>query len=188
MGTTFAGDPSTLTGDGLYSYKRTIMPKGETPVFKVKTGAFEFDIDQATAEAADVVQLSPGTFHIVHKNRSVSARVIESDATGKKQVVEVDGEVFTVEIKDELDQLLDKMGFSAVAGKQLKEIKAPMPGLVLQVNVTEGQQVKQGEKLLILVAMKMENSIMIQADATIKRVAVTAGQAVEKGQVLVELE
>jgi biotin carboxyl carrier protein len=63
-----------------------------------------------------------------------------------------------------------------------------MPGLVLEVSVTDGQPVNEGDRILILEAMKMENSILIHADATIKKVNVKAGQAVEKGQVLVELE
>ena len=91
-------------------------------------------------------------------------------------------------IKDELDQRLDRMGFSSTSTKHIKEIKAPMPGLVLEVAVKEGQEVKEGERILILEAMKMENSIMIHTTAIIKRIAVTPGQAVDKGQVLVELE
>ena len=63
-----------------------------------------------------------------------------------------------------------------------------MPGLVLEIAVTEGQEVKEGDKILILEAMKMENSILIHTNAKIKRIAVSAGQAVDKGQVLVELE
>ena len=80
------------------------------------------------------------------------------------------------------------MGFGKDVIKQVKEITAPMPGLVLEIAVTDGQEVKEGDKLLILEAMKMENSIMIQTSAIIKKVSVSAGQAVEKGQVLVELE
>ncbi|HRO71407.1 MAG TPA: acetyl-CoA carboxylase biotin carboxyl carrier protein subunit [Chitinophagaceae bacterium] len=80
------------------------------------------------------------------------------------------------------------MGFNAGKGKQHKEIKAPMPGLVLSIAVTEGQQVIEGDKILILEAMKMENNIMTHANARISRIAVKEGQAVEKGQMLVELE
>jgi biotin carboxyl carrier protein len=79
------------------------------------------------------------------------------------------------------------MGYGAAATRQVKEIKAPMPGLVLDVSVQPGQSVKQGDRLLILVAMKMENSILIPADAVIKSIAVKPGQAVEKGQLLIEL-
>ena len=100
----------------------------------------------------------------------------------------MEGETFHIEIKDEMDQVVEKMGFGKASNKQIKEIKAPMPGLVLEIAVSEGQEVAEGDKILILGAMKMENSILINTRATIKRIAVSAGQAVEKGQVLVELE
>jgi biotin carboxyl carrier protein len=63
-----------------------------------------------------------------------------------------------------------------------------MPGLVLEINVIAGDEVVEGQKILILEAMKMENSILIHTNARIKKVVVSAGQAVDKGQVLVELE
>ena len=91
-------------------------------------------------------------------------------------------------IKNALDQKLEQMGFGTAASKQIKQIKAPMPGLVLNIDVTDGQSVKEGDRLVILEAMKMENSILIHADAVIKKVLVSAGQAVEKNQVLIELE
>ncbi|MEQ1675842.1 MAG: biotin/lipoyl-containing protein [Chitinophagaceae bacterium] len=156
--------------------------------YQVKAGAFVFSFDKKEIETADLVQRSPTEFNLIHQHRSVNATLLEADPTGKKVTIEVEGETFVVEIKDELDQVLDRMGFSAVSGKQIKEIKAPMPGLVLEVVVVKGQEVKEGDKILILEAMKMENSIMIHANATIKQVKVTPGQAVEKGQVLVELE
>ena len=102
--------------------------------------------------------------------------------------LEVEGEIYETVIKDELDQMLDKMGFSAAATRHVKEIKAPMPGMVLSVAVTEGQEMNEGDRILILEAMKMENSIMIHTNAVIKSIKVAAGQAVDKGQVLVELE
>lgn len=155
--------------------------------YQVKAGEFVFSFDKQEAANADLAERSPGNYNVIQKHRSVNALVTAADETGKKLTVEVDGESFAVEIKDELDQVLDKMGFNTVAGKQIKEIKAPMPGLVLEVAVTEGQEVNEGDKILILEAMKMENSIMINTSATIKRIAVKAGQAVEKGQLLVEL-
>lgn len=159
-----------------------------TKAFKVKANDFEFQFDKTELDAVDFFRKSPTVFHIIHNNRSVNALLLDADGTGKKLRIEVDGERFDVEIKDELDQMLDTMGFSNVAGKHLKEIKAPMPGMVINVAVQEGQQVKEGDRILILEAMKMENSIIIHADATIKHVAVKAGQPVDKGQVLVELE
>ena len=156
--------------------------------YKVKANGFVFSIDQKEAAVADLIQKSPTEFNIIKGHRSINATLLESDATGKKLIIEVDGEKYNVEIKDELDQMLDVMGFGIATAKQIKEVKAPMPGMVLEIVVADGQEVNEGDKILILGAMKMENSIMIQSNAKIKKVAVSVGQAVEKGQVLVELE
>ncbi len=162
--------------------------KDNDTTYKVKVNEFEFSFSKEQIDAVDLVQRSPVAFNLLMDHRSVNVKLVEADRTAKKLTIEVEGENFDIEIKEALDQMLEKMGFGLAANKQIKEIKAPMPGLVLEIAVTAGQQVTEGEKILILVAMKMENSIMIHANATIKRIAVVAGQAVEKGQVLVELE
>lgn len=154
----------------------------------VKANEFVFSFTKADIEAIDLVKKSSVEFNLLKDHRSVNVKLVETARTAKKLTIEVEGERFDIEIKDELDNMLEKMGFGVASNKQVKEIKAPMPGLVLEIAVTEGQEVAEGGKILILVAMKMENSIMIHANATIKRIAVSAGQAVEKGQVLVELE
>jgi biotin carboxyl carrier protein len=63
-----------------------------------------------------------------------------------------------------------------------------MPGLVLDVRVKEGDEVKKGDPLLVLEAMKMENILKSPAHAKIKKINVNKGQAVEKNQVLVSFE
>lgn len=154
----------------------------------VKAGEFIFSFTKEEIAAADIIQRSPTEFNLIHRHRSVNVQLADPGSTDKKMRIEVEGETFDVEIKDELDQVLDKMGFGVTTGKLIKEIKAPMPGLVLEISVAEGQHVNEGDKILILEAMKMENSILVHTNATIKRIAVSAGQAVEKGQLLVELE
>jgi biotin carboxyl carrier protein len=156
--------------------------------YKVTANGFVFFFTQNELDTLDLVKKSPAEFHCIKDYRSVSAKLLHADTTNKNLQIEVAGETFSVSIKDDLDQMLEKMGLDVAKSKQVKEIKAPMPGLVLEIAVTDGQQVKEGDKILILEAMKMENSILIHANATIKRVVVKAGQAVEKGQVLIELE
>jgi biotin carboxyl carrier protein len=163
------------------------MPDSQK-IYAVTVNDFSFHIDQATLALADMVKIPGSMVNVIRDRHSVNALVTESDNTGKKLAIEIDGETYHVDIKDELDQMLEKMGFNATAGKQVREIRAPMPGLVLQIAVQDGQQVNEGDKILILEAMKMENSILVHADAVIKKIIVSAGQAVEKGQVLVELE
>ncbi len=159
-----------------------------SPAWKVKANGFEFSFDDNTIAATAIVKKSATEFSLLVNNRSVNAKLLEEDATGKKIKLEIEGETVEVEIKDRLAQMLDEMGFSKAAAKQIKEIKAPMPGIVLDIAVKESQEIEEGEKLLILGAMKMENIITMPASGVIKKVSVSAGQAVEKGQVLIELE
>ncbi len=156
--------------------------------YKIKVNGFEFEFSEEQVNAFDIVKKSAVEFNLLKDHRSVNTKLLIADNTAKNTTIEIEGEIYTVTIKNELDQVLENMGFGLAINKQVKEIKAPMPGLVLEIAVTEGQQVNEGDKILILGAMKMENSIAVSVNATIKRIAVTAGDAVEKGQVLVELE
>jgi len=164
------------------------MPDKQSFPFQVRVNEFDFTFTQEAIDAADVLKLSNTNFHLLQNNQSINAVLRQADETYKQQVLEIEGEAYTVQINDELDQMLDTMGYNTDVGTYSKEVKAPMPGLVLQVSVTEGQQVKEGDKLLVLVAMKMENSILAHTNAVIKHIAVRGNQAVEKGQLLMELE
>jgi biotin carboxyl carrier protein len=78
------------------------------------------------------------------------------------------------------------MGLSNLQSAKVSEIKAPMPGLVLKVFVSNGDEVKKGDNLFILEAMKMENIIKSPSDVSIKNIKIVPGDKVEKGQVLMQ--
>jgi biotin carboxyl carrier protein len=80
------------------------------------------------------------------------------------------------------------MGFEVGITKQINFIKAPMPGLILEINVVAGQTVKENDNLLILTAMKMENSFLSPRDGIIKNIAINVGDSVVKGDLLIEFE
>jgi biotin carboxyl carrier protein len=63
-----------------------------------------------------------------------------------------------------------------------------MPGLILEISVVVGQTVKENDNLIILGAMKMENSFLSPRDGVIKTISVLMGDAVDKGQLLIEFE
>ena len=88
-------------------------------------------------------------------------------------------------VQDERNARLKKMMNQAVAHKFDRELKAPMPGLVVAIEVKPGQKLEKGDELIIIEAMKMENSIKAPFDCTIKEIKVQEMQVVEKGQVLV---
>jgi biotin carboxyl carrier protein len=163
------------------------MPESDL-TYKVIVNGHAFFFTREQVEQTDLVPLSHSAFNLIQDNQSINAQVVTHDVTNKNLTIDIEGETFTVAIKDQLDQLVEQMGWNAAASKKIKDIKAPMPGLVLEVSVTEGQEVKDGDRIAILEAMKMENSLIVHVNATIKKVLVKAGQAVEKGQVLVELE
>jgi acetyl/propionyl-CoA carboxylase alpha subunit len=160
----------------------------QSSAFQLKVNEEIFNFTTKEIGDFDIIATSPNSFNLLTDHRSVNA-VVEAIPGGSKTFqVKIDGEVYNVLIQDELDQMLDQMGFGKIVHKVVKEIKAPMPGLVLEIAVILGQEVKQGDKLIILEAMKMENSLQAGADAVIKKINVTKGQPVIKGQVLIELE
>jgi biotin carboxyl carrier protein len=88
-------------------------------------------------------------------------------------------------VEDERTARLKKSMNQAVSHKIDSELKAPMPGLVVSIEVKPGQKLKKGDGLVIIEAMKMENEIKAPFDCSIKEIKVQERQAVEKGQVLV---
>src|SRR5690606_3417991 len=93
---------------------------------------------------------------------------------------------YTVQLRDKFDLLLEKMGMNNGQSGKINTIKAPMPGLIVDVRVKEGDTVKANDPLLILEAMKMENMIKPPGDAVVKSIKVRKGDNVEKNQVLIE--
>ena len=102
----------------------------------------------------------------------------------KTAEIKVNNNIYNVTAKDQFDILLDKLGLSGLNTARVSEIKAPMPGMVLKVFVSEGTEVKKGDNLFVLEAMKMENIIKAPADVTVKTVKIKPGDKVEKGQIL----
>lgn len=134
----------------------------------------------------DRVKISEGYFHILLQNKSYRAEVVKTDTATKTFTIKINGRLYSVELKDKFDLLLEKMGITAEAGHKVNNIKAPMPGLIIDLKVKPGDVVKQGDQLLILEAMKMENIIKSPGEGIVKNVKVKKGDSVEKGQVLLE--
>jgi acetyl/propionyl-CoA carboxylase alpha subunit len=152
----------------------------------VNAGGFVFSFTENEIAAIDVLSNKPDDFCLLHNQKTISGEIISSKDKALK--VEIDGERFQVQIKSQLDQILDNMGLNKPKVSKIKSLKAPMPGLVIEINVEEGQTVSENDKILILEAMKMENVIKIPHEAVVKKINIVKGQAVDKGQVLIELE
>jgi biotin carboxyl carrier protein len=108
-------------------------------------------------------------------------------ARGRWEISEA-GERVELEVLDERAHYIRSLTGGADRPKLADVLKAPMPGLVVRVQVQPGDRVAMGAGLVVLEAMKMENELKAQADGSVKTVRVAPGEAVEKGQVLVEFE
>jgi biotin carboxyl carrier protein len=95
---------------------------------------------------------------------------------------------FDVEAIDERTRVTREFAAMKAAAAGPAPLVAPMPGLIVRVNVSPGDHVQAGQGLVVMEAMKMENELRAAGNGTVSAVRVTPGKAVEKGTVLVELE
>lgn len=151
-------------------------------------GEWTFKMDSRDLEPYDQARLTKDAFHVLHDYSSYDVRILEADFDAKSYRVSVNGKSFSVGISNSLDQLIEEMGFALGGSRNVSHIEAPMPGLILDIQVSEGDEVKEGDALLVLEAMKMENVIMSPRDGTIARIAVEKGVAVDKKSLLVEFK
>lgn len=134
----------------------------------------------------DVAEIGPRSFHIIRNGKSYNAEVIKADIPTKTFSIRINGRIYQVALKDRFDMLLEKMGMNNSGAGKINTVKAPMPGLIIDLKVKPGDKVKAGDALLILEAMKMENILKSPGEATVKSVNIKKGESVEKGQLLIE--
>jgi pyruvate carboxylase subunit B len=108
------------------------------------------------------------------------------DARGR-YTLSLDGRRFEVDALDERTRAIRDLSAATAAAAGPAPLVAPMPGLIVRVNVAPGDVVQPGQGLVVMEAMKMENELRSQSAGTVGAVLVSAGTAVEKGAVLVEL-
>ncbi|MBL4649121.1 MAG: acetyl-CoA carboxylase biotin carboxyl carrier protein subunit, partial [Aureispira sp.] len=126
----------------------------------------------------DLLEIKDGKFHVLQDNQSFNATVLEANYETKTFSIKINKNVYTVNLKDKFDLLVEKLGFANMTVQKVNNIKAPMPGLVLDILVQAGDVVAKGDSVLILEAMKMENVIKAEGDAVVKSIEITKGTPV----------
>ncbi|MBN8577835.1 MAG: biotin/lipoyl-binding protein [Cyclobacteriaceae bacterium] len=162
-------------------YKATVSNR----TFEIEPTEAGFLVNGETIEW-DLVKLNDTTFHILYNNQSYRAELIKADSESKTFTFKINGRIYPVLLKDKFDLLLEKMGMANSGAAKVNLVKAPMPGLIVDLKIQTGDSVKQGDALLILEAMKMENILKSPGAGTVKNLKVKKGDSVEKGQVLIE--
>ncbi|MCB0506983.1 MAG: acetyl-CoA carboxylase biotin carboxyl carrier protein subunit [Chitinophagales bacterium] len=147
----------------------------------------QIKIDGESTEI-DLVRLLDNKFHILENHKSHNLEILHADYALKRFSIKVNNNIYDLNLQTELDALLDKMGMSADDNEKMDNVKAPMPGLVLDILVEKGQTINKGDNLLVLEAMKMENIIKASGTGIVKDIKVNKKDAVEKNQLLIEME
>lgn len=138
--------------------------------------------------ALDIMRQTDTLMHVLHKNKGYNVHIEKVDTTTKTVHLTINGAAYEVKAKDDFDLLLEKLGMSTLNNTKINNIKAPMPGLVLDIMVAPGQEVDKDTPLLILEAMKMENVLKSPTEGIVKSITVEKGQAVEKNTVLINFQ
>ncbi|HNP76743.1 MAG TPA: biotin/lipoyl-binding protein [Cyclobacteriaceae bacterium] len=134
----------------------------------------------------DIADLGHGHYHILYQGKGYQAEIVQVDRAAKSVTLKLNTVIYTVQLKDKFDLLLEKMGMQGGTSGKVNNIKAPMPGLIIDLRVKVGDAVQPGDALLVLEAMKMENVLKSPGAGTIRNLKIKKGDTVEKGQVLIE--
>jgi acetyl/propionyl-CoA carboxylase alpha subunit len=139
-------------------------------------------------ESWDWKQLAPGVFDVRMGNRNVRIERMDGPDEKGNVTIRVNGVVQALQVLGPQQLLLESMGMSENVETQEKHVESPMPGKILQVMVATGTEVDEGDPLLVLEAMKMENVIRAPRSGVIAVVQAQVGEAVEKAAILVTYE
>ena len=103
-------------------------------------------------------------------------------------LIELEGRLFKVRVEDERTRHIRELASHAMPVDTTRVLRAPMPGLIVRVDARVGQKVEEGDSLVVMEAMKMENELRADVAGTVVSVEVEPGQAVERDVVLLRLE
>tara|TARA_R110002050_G_scaffold230321_2_gene366142 strand:+ start:1646 stop:2164 length:519 start_codon:yes stop_codon:yes gene_type:complete len=166
--------------------------------FQIKVNSQSFELEanalkktgslNGKSYSLDLLGNAEKGFSLIRDNKSYEVQVLEADYDQKEFLIEIDGQSYAVSAADRFDLLLKDLGMEHLNNAAVNDLKAPMPGLVLEVKVAAGDSVKKGQALMVLEAMKMENVLKAETDCLIKSIDCTIGAAVEKGQILISFE
>ena len=154
-------------------------PEEKTPL-KGSIRSEKFEIEMIHQNDKELLISRDGKKHI--------ARLLAIDSESKTITIKIDGDRFEVKLTDEYDVLLQSLGMDAASTKKVNELKAPMPGVVVDIVVGVGDSVMKDDPLVVLEAMKMENMLKSPSEGVIKSINIKKGDTVKKNRILVNFK
>ena len=118
--------------------------------YKIHTGGLEFPLTKESLDSLDLYGIFPH-YHILHEGKKYAVTVLKHK--GKQVTLNINGNIHHVKINDAIDQQVEQMGLNKPKEIILKDIKAPMPGLILDILIKPGQELVKGDAILILEAV-----------------------------------
>jgi biotin carboxyl carrier protein len=154
---------------------------------EVTLGSEGVTYEDAGAERAELSDIEGSPIRMMKIGTRVYRVVVQKRQGRGRYTLWIDGYRFEAEALDERTRAIRDLSAASAGPVGPAPVKAPMPGLIVRVNVKVGDEVQAGQGLVVMEAMKMENELRATAAGTVKSVEVTAGTAVEKGALLVSL-
>ena len=150
---------------------------------------WNFDGEKVIGSDGAVVKWDDETFFTLSYNgQTFSGEILEEATESNFLKLKVNHRVFEVRKKGKLDDLISELGLDVPKIKKLKELEAPMPGRIVNIAVTIGQELEVGDDILSLEAMKMENVLKAEGEGVVKSININTDDVVEKGEVLIEFD
>ncbi len=146
------------------------------------------EIDDLLLSDYSILHRSENYITLLKEGVKYNCKLLHYDLTSRCAHLKVNGKLVKVTIKKDIEVLLETIGIGNSENQSIKELKAPMPGVVLEIKVKKGDQIQKEEPLVILEAMKMENVLTSPLDGTISSIEVAEKDTVEKNTLLIKFE
>lgn len=167
--------------------KYFVRKEGSEELFEIEWQ--ENSLRVSSARGRYLVDISKNAYkpymHLIIDNRSY---LLSTSVSGDTVEVEALEGTYRFEVVNEKKKELESLGLTKKKELRKKDIHAPMPGLVVRVEVGAGERVAKGQGVVIVEAMKMENELRAAEEGVVKDVLVREGQKVDQNQLLVVIE
>ncbi|NOT36350.1 MAG: acetyl-CoA carboxylase biotin carboxyl carrier protein subunit [Saprospiraceae bacterium] len=147
-----------------------------------------YKITEDDTKQDNIVQVSSQQYSAIRNQKSIPADIVNIDTEEGLVEIKMNEKKYSYKILSPVHTTIQKLGYNKKSGNSDNTVKAPMPGIVLSIDVHVNEPILKGQNLLKLEAMKMENIIKSPKDGMVKRIHTNISDKVEKNQILIEIE
>ncbi len=127
-------------------------------------------------------------FSLTYKGKKFHGEIMEENLENRMLKVKINHSEYLISKKGPLDELIAQLGLDKLKVRKLSQLKSPMPGRIVAISISVGDEIEVGDSLLTLEAMKMENVLKSEGIGIVKSIEVKTDQVVDKGAVLITFE